>query len=93
MEIRLTSHALQRASERGASESEIVNVLESGFSTPAKYGRLGKAKMFNYDHCRAGRWYSQKRVEVYYAIEGDVVLVITVYVFYGEWETTDESPV
>ena len=93
MRVRISSHTLQRADERGATESEIREVLESGSPTSAKYGRLGKAKVFNYDAYRAGKWHSQKRVEVYFALEGDVISTITVYVFYGKWESADENRV
>ncbi len=91
MRVQITSHTLQRARERGADESEIREVLKSGCPTPAKFGRLGKAKIFDYDGYRSGRWYSQKRVEVYFVIEGDVISTITVYVFYGKWESLYEN--
>jgi len=26
-------------------------------------------------------------VEVYHVVEGDVIVVVTVYVFFGEWES------
>ncbi|MGO9410990.1 MAG: DUF4258 domain-containing protein [Spirochaetia bacterium] len=91
MRVQITSHTLQRARERGANESEIREVLESGSPTPVKYGTPGKAKVFDYNGYRSGRWYSQKRVEVYFAIEGDVISTITVYVFYGKWESPHEN--
>lgn len=33
-----------------------------------------------------GRSYDQKKVEVFYAEEGNDIIIITVYVFYGKWE-------
>jgi hypothetical protein len=45
----------------------------------------GKAKIFHFGGERLGRYYDQKRVEVFYAEEGSDIIMITVYVFYGEW--------
>lgn len=45
MRIRIGSHTLTRAEERGASETEIQDVVTTGFSIPAKYGKMGKAKI------------------------------------------------
>jgi hypothetical protein len=86
MQIRIGSHTLLRAEERGASRAEIEDVLATGFSIPAKYGKMGKAKVYEFGRLRGGKNYQQKRVEVFYAREGDEVNTITVYVFYGRWE-------
>lgn len=83
-----TRHALQRALERGTDRVEVEDVLATGVSTPARKGRLGKAKVFAYQQVRNGIEYRQKRVEVYYVEEGDALFVVTVYAFYGTWETT-----
>ena len=85
MRLAISRHALERALERGASEPEIKEVLESGVSTTAKYGRLGKTKTFEYNRYRSGKLYNQKKVEVYFTVEGDVISIIPVYVFYGTW--------
>jgi hypothetical protein len=45
MEIQIDTHALERADERGANEDEIKDVIRTGFAIPAKYGRIGKAKV------------------------------------------------
>jgi len=47
---------------------------------------MGKAKIYNFRRKRHGKYYEQKRVEVIYTIERDVIITITVYVFYGKWE-------
>lgn len=86
MEIRIDSHTLERAAERGTSSEEIIDVITSGHPIPAKYGRLGKSKIFNFNQTRLGRYYEQKKIEVFFAIEGDVIVTATVYVFYGKWE-------
>jgi len=86
MKIQIDPHTLARAEERGANEEEIKDVIDTGFSIPAKYGRIGKAKIYDFKQRRHSLYYEQKRVEVVYVIEGDVISTVTVYVFYGKWE-------
>jgi len=81
----IDSHTLERAEERGTNESEIKDVINTGFSIPAKFNRLGKAKIYPFRDQRQGRFYEQKRVEVFFIIEKDFVITVTVYVFYGKW--------
>ncbi len=78
-------HTLQRAIERGATEKEIIEVLESGINILGKYGRPGKSKVFLFNNKRIGRYYEQKKIEVYYVIERETIFTITVYVFYGKF--------
>jgi hypothetical protein len=86
MRIQIDQHTLERAEERGTSEEEITDVIETGFEVPAKHGRIGKAKVYEYKKERLGRNYEQKRVEVFYIKEEDLTTTVTVYVFYGKWE-------
>lgn len=87
MEIQIDDHTLERAEERGTNESEIIDVIHTGFSIPAKYGRMGKAKIFEFKQNRRNKYYEQKRVEVFYMIENNKIITVTVYVFYGKWES------
>jgi hypothetical protein len=66
MEIQIDSHTLERAEERGTNEDEIKDVIETGFTVPTKYGRIGKAKIYDFKRKRHGKYYEQKRVEVFY---------------------------
>jgi hypothetical protein len=59
--------------------------LSSDFSIPAKYKRLGRAKIYPFQDQRQGKFYEQKRVEVFYIVEKDFMITVTVYVFYGKW--------
>jgi len=86
MKIQIDPHTLERAEERGTNEQEIIDVLTTGFPIPAKYGRLGKAKVYEYKQKRHGKYYEHKRVEVIYVVERGVIITVTVYVFYGKWE-------
>jgi len=86
MEIQIDLHTLDRAKQRGTNENEIKNVIDTGFAIPAKYGRIAKAKIYEFKKKRHGKYYDQKRVEVVDIIEKSAVITITVYVFYGKWE-------
>ena len=86
MRIRIDQHTLERAEERGTSEEEITDLIETGFEIPAKHGRIGQAKVYEFKRERHGRNYEQKRVEVFYVKEEDLIVTVTVYVFYGKWE-------
>ena len=57
MEIQIGPHTLERAQERGASEQEIKDAIETGFDIPAKYGRMGKAKVYDFKQKRHGKYY------------------------------------
>jgi hypothetical protein len=85
--VRFIHHALLRARERGTTQEEIEAVLATGDPVPAKLRRSCLRKAFQVDEVRQGRRYSQKTVEVYHVVEGDVIVVITVYVFFGDWES------
>lgn len=86
MQIQIDNHTIRRAEERGTNENEIKEVMNSGIEMPAKYGHKGKYKVFDFGQNRLNKYYEQKRVEVYYAIENDKIVTVTVYVFYGKWE-------
>jgi hypothetical protein len=65
MEIRIDTHTLERARERGTNEEEIIDVIETGFIIPSKYGRIGKAKVYEFKQMRQNKFHEEKRVEVF----------------------------
>jgi len=69
MGIRIDPHTLERAKERGPNEDEIRDVVETGMIIPAKHGRIGKAKVYEFDQEHLGKYYEQKRLEVIHMIE------------------------
>lgn len=89
MEIEIDPHTLERAEERGTNEKEIIDVINAGFSIPAKYGREGKAKIYDFKQKRHNKYYEQKRVEVFYVAEGNRIITVTIYVFYGKWRRNE----
>ena len=54
---------------------------------------MGKGKTYSFQQARHGKYYEQKSVEVFYTIEGNTVITVRVYVFYGEWEREDANSV
>ena len=86
MKIKIDPHTLERAKERGTDKEEVEDVIETGSTIPAKHGRMGKAKVYEFKRERLGKYYEQKRVEVYYIIEENLVVTVTAYMFYGKWE-------
>ncbi len=83
--IQVDPHTLERAEERGSNEAEIHDVLQTGVPIPGKHGRDGKAKIYDFKRVRDGKYFEQKRVEVFYTIEGPTWVTVTVYVYYGKW--------
>ena len=82
MTVRLHPHAIDRLSERGATEAEIVATVETGEAFPAKYGRTGFRRNFPFGRTWRGKIYATKQVEVYAVQEGDGWLAITVVTRY-----------
>jgi hypothetical protein len=93
MEIQTDHHTLERAEDRGTNEDEIKDVINTGFPIPAKHSRMGKAKIYDFNQERHGKYYEQKRVEVIYTVERDIIIAMTVYAFYGKWEEQDADSV
>ena len=86
MKIQIEPHTLQRAEERGTNIEEIQIVIEKGTEIPARGNRNAKAKVFSFKKERLGKYYEEKRVEVIYVEEENIIITVTVYVFYGEWK-------
>lgn len=92
MKIQIDPHTLERAEERGTNQEEIIEVINTGSSITAKYDRKGKSKIYNFNQKRHNKFYEQKRVEVFYTTQRDVIVTVSVYVFYGKWEGRNEHP-
>ena len=85
MKIQIEPHTLERAEERGATVEEIEDVIQNGLTIPARKGRLAKYKIYPFEQDRLGAYYKQKRIEVIYLMDNEVIVTVTVFVFYGEW--------
>ena len=82
MDVRLHPHARERMEERGTTETEILATVEHGEQFPARFGRTGFRRNFQFGHEWHGRNYGTKQLEVYAVPEGSDWLVITVIVRY-----------
>lgn len=71
--------------ERGATESEVADTIQTGTECPARMDRLGREKVFRDGYEYEGRRYPHKLVRVFYVEEGSVTVVVTVITRYGEW--------
>jgi len=60
-------------------------MFRTGTSVPAGGGRLAKTKVYDYHGVWKGRHYDQQMVNVVYLVEGDVLVTVTVVVYYGRW--------
>ena len=80
--IRFSRHSLEQMRERGASKDEVIKSIRAGEVVPAKRGRLGFRKNFQYDQPWGGRNYAMKQVLALVAEKESVLVVVTVYTFY-----------
>jgi len=80
--VRLHPHARERMQERGATEEETQATVAQGEQFPAKFGRTGFRRNFQFDQEWRGRHHHTKQVEVYAVQEGADWLVITVITRY-----------
>ena len=87
MHIQIEPHTLLRANERGASEEEIIETINNGKILAAKLNRNAKFKVFDFKQFRNGKFFEQKRLEVFYLIENNEIVTVTVYVFFGKFES------
>jgi hypothetical protein len=86
MKVIIIEHARERMRERGVAEEEVLSVLDAGEPQEAE-GRRSKEATFEFLGEWQGRRYPQKKVRVIYIEEAGSTVVITVYAFYGRWET------
>ena len=80
--IDFSKHALDQMKERGASESEVIDTIRSGEKVPAKQGRQGYRKNFQYNQVWGGKQYATKQVMAIIVDEPNAIVVITVFTFY-----------
>lgn len=80
--ILFSQHAREQMAERGATEEEVIEAIRSGERVPAKRGRQGYRKNFQYDRLWGGHHYLTKQVLAIVAEETETLVVVTVYTFY-----------
>jgi hypothetical protein len=80
--VELHPHARERASERGATETEISATIHSGERFPARFGRTAFRQTFAFNGLWRGKQYGTKQIEAIAVEENRRWLVITVLVKY-----------
>jgi len=80
--VRFSRHALQQMVERGATQDDVLETVRSGEQVPAKHGRVGYRKNFQYQRLWGGQYYAVKQVLAVVAEEPETLVVVTVYTFY-----------
>lgn len=80
--IQFSQHAREQMVERGADQNEVIETIRTGEQVPAKHGRLGYRKNFQYNRLWGGRTYAIKQVLAIVVEELDALIVVTVYTFY-----------
>ena len=80
--IRLTQHAREQCSERGASEYEIKQAITNGSREPAKRDRILCRYNFHFGQSWHRHVYTIKQVAPVIKETETEIVVITVYTFY-----------
>jgi hypothetical protein len=80
--IRLSGHARQQLSYRGASEAEIEEAIRTEDWSPAELGRLQCRKDFPFGREWNGKVYATKQVRPIFVEEEREIVVVTVYTYY-----------
>ena len=73
-------HALQRITERGATESEVEMTVRTGEHFIAKHDRSGFRLNFVFNGQRNNKYFTTKQIEAYAVLENETWIVITVIV-------------
>jgi hypothetical protein len=85
MNIYIPHHTLERAEERGTTQSEIEETIRTGVPGLGKLNRQTREKVFPFGTARNGKWYAEKQVRVVFVEENETIFTVTVYVFYGQF--------
>jgi predicted N-formylglutamate amidohydrolase len=80
--IHFSNHALEQMIERGADKNAVIETIRAGEVVPAKQGRQGFRKNFQYNRLWSGRTYAIQQVLAIVAEKPDALIVVTVYTFY-----------
>lgn len=80
--IRITSHAAEQCTERGASVSEVELAIRVGVREAVREGRWMYRYNLPFNGLWQGKHYSIKQVAPIVAEDGGVLVVVTVLTFY-----------
>ena len=80
--IHLTKHATDKLAERGGTEEEVLEAVETASWEPAPDGKVQCAKDFNYEDYWKERWFATKKVRPIFVELESAIVVVTVIVYY-----------
>ncbi|MBM3254307.1 MAG: hypothetical protein FJZ16_08650 [Candidatus Omnitrophica bacterium] len=80
--IRLSSHAQEQISYRGASKEEIYDVIRTSVWEEAEMGRKECHKDFEFNKIWNNKAYKTKQVRPIFVETEKEIIVVTVYVYY-----------
>ena len=80
--IRLSGHARDRLAQRGISEHEVMEAIQTSVWSETELGRLECRKDYSYGRDWNGTTYATKQVRPIFVDETDEIVVITVYAYY-----------
>ena len=89
--IYFTKHASKQMKSRGASDEEVIKVIQSTTWQPAEKERLTASLSFPFNSEHYGRFYASKEVVPIFVEERDRIVVITVYTFFSQKGVRDET--
>lgn len=84
--IIIPDHARQKMEARGVSDEEVEQVVESGQLSEAREPRVGKDMVFTRGYIWKSRHYAHKRVRAIFVYDGEDIVIVTIYSYYGRWE-------
>ncbi|MEW6103201.1 MAG: DUF4258 domain-containing protein [bacterium] len=77
-------HIKARMNQRGITKEEVELTINEGYDADdAKEGIYGKMLIFPYNDRWEGRFFEEKEVRVYYRLENDNFILLTVKARYG----------
>ncbi len=82
MSVSIHPHALERMTERGATEDEVRITVETGSFAPARFGRTAFTKVLPFNSVWNGVAYATKEITAIVASNDVDRVVITVIVRY-----------
>lgn len=80
--IRLSAHAKEQITFRGATEEEVIETIQTAPWQPAAMGRFECKKIFPYEKVWNKVYYKTKQIRPIFAEEEKEVVVITVYAYF-----------
>jgi hypothetical protein len=82
MAVIIHPHAALRMEERGATLIEVLQTIEEGRASEAKFGRTKYGMTFFYGAFWQDQFFMHKHIDAYGVAEGADIIVITVVVKY-----------